>query len=158
MRLTPLLALMTLAACEPSNEIDNPRFFRIVAEHHGPGGETIYEDVNARLRCTGWDCGSDAATACVCDGSYELIGSKGLSFKFHGTEGITRGVVSTDAGALIVRFGGVMGSGEATVSRARHLGFDFDDYALDLAGGFTAHVGPNVFVRGVFYSLPIDGE
>lgn len=169
MRLIAPLFMLALTACGPVNEIDNPRFFRVMAEHHGPGGQVVYEDVNAELRCTSWDCqdgGSQCASDscdrparhCECDGSYELIGSQGLSFKFDGTKGIARGEASTDEGTLMVHFDGVTGTGSVSVSRSRLLDFGLDDYALDLAGGFTVRVGSHAFVRGFFYSLPIRGE
>ena len=170
MRLIAPIFMLALAACGPTNEIDNPRLFRVMAEHHKPGGQVVYEDISAQLHCTSWACEDtryawcagercdEPTPRCECDGSYVLTGSRGLSFKFHGTEGIRRGESSTKDGTLMVSFNGDTGTGTATVSRSRLIDVGIDDYAVDLAGGFSVRVGSQAFVRGIFYSLPTQGE
>lgn len=154
MRCLSLTALLALSACGPFNEIDNPHPFRILAERHGPNGETVFEDIDARLRCTSWDCGErfDGERDCACDGSYELIGSAGLDFKFHGTAAASPGRVSTEDGTLRVLLNGVSGSGAVVLSRAERQALDARNYTFDIAGGFAVQIGPERFVRGVIYA------
>lgn len=152
---THYIVLLSLAACaEPETEVDNPRQYRVLAEHHGPDGVSVHQSYGF-ARCSRWRCDLSPDEVCECDGEYRITGSQGLDLAFRAS-GIGRGTLTSEDGAFSAAYKRRPGSGQVVVTRVSQLDQGGREYAVDLAGGFTVEVGPHRFVRGVFYSIETD--
>lgn len=149
---TGLLGMLLLATgCEQGEEVDNPRFFLVLAENASTG--ELYRDANARFTCHEWTEGEVLAERwddrCAL---YVLRTTDGIELRFPGPDALAEGrTLHTEDGDLLIRRGKARGDGWVSLSRTRTIN-GADGYFVDIAGGFEIEIEGERLHHGVFHS------